>query len=407
MFGQDELIYRANAVRQAWTRACALYMEKSIVEHTTADFYQLAGSLITGMLPILGIAVVGPYGAAVAGTLIGAFFGPGGAAVGADAGFLAGRLLVNVALAYMGVKFLLEYILPRIGLCGSHLCSGIQLGWDAGGWGDVARARFIDMAAQHFAEGVGVFFGLLLQALVLRLLKTPTQRTMEFANSLLYRSCPRLFSYLIANLETLRVRQQGVAPPPPVIAPGSTPGGRYTGLPMPRPPLPPAPPPPFYDFPEFRYRTYDEIAAWLKANHFEPVKPEKLTANGKIDNQGGSEIWIRERLPGQVEAVRIDRFGHETAPAMRKGPIAMTQDAATGKWDSERSAWGGVGHLHKESFLKWQLPKYLTNYVPEARTYSDNNTALDKPPGKDAMPWTPPSSPYYWQQAHIPIRMAP
>jgi hypothetical protein len=399
MFGQEELVYRADAVRQAWKRACDLYMEKSIVAHTTADFYQLTGSLVTGMLPVLGVAIVGPYGTAVVGTVIGSFFGPGGAAIGADAGLLAGRVMVNVALTYMGVKFLLDYILPRIGEAGSHIAQGIQFGWDAGGWGDVARARYIDLGAQHFAEGVGIFFGLLMQALVLRLLKAPTQKLSEFANTLLYRMCPRLFAYLIANLE--RLQGTTVAPTPP--RPGIDPP--MTGLAMPRPAPPQAPPPPFYDFPEFRYRSYDELVEWLKSHQFEQVKTEKVTADGKIDNDGGSEIWVRRRLPGQVEAVRIDRLGHEVSPKFRKGPILMKQDAATGNWDSERTGWGGRGHMHKESFFEWQLPKYLTANVPEAKAYSDNNTLLNKPQPKDAMPWIPKESPYFFQQQHIPIRM--
>jgi hypothetical protein len=197
---------RVADVAAAWERACQRYVREAIVRRLGEDFHAVIDGLLVGLLvalggllttTLLGAAIGGGVGALAGG--VGA--GPG-AAFGARVGFAVGQWL----LEWLGVAFLLAYLAEHLGELSAEFAAGLRLAWDARG-----SAAAIDAAARHLADGVALFFSLLVQGLVLYLTKAASEGRLAAAleqlrGSRLFRGAARMEEWLGANFARLRAK---------------------------------------------------------------------------------------------------------------------------------------------------------------------------------------------------------
>ncbi len=182
---------RINQVRMAISASDSKVVA-AIQRHTGEEFQSLVQSLVPGLL----LALSALMATTLAGGAIGALFGGGvGAAPGAVFGFEVGLALLN----YLGIGFLAYYVLERMDEVTSCFGRGIRIAWYSCG-----DDRSMQAAANEFAEGVGIFFRLVLQALVLYLLKAASEMRVSSAieklgESRLFQSAPKLREWLSKN----------------------------------------------------------------------------------------------------------------------------------------------------------------------------------------------------------------
>ena len=181
---------RVNQVRMA-IAAADTKVVPAIQRHTGEEFQTLIQSLVPGLLLALSALMV----TTLAGGAIGALFGGVGAAPGAVFGFEVGLALLN----YLGIGFLAYYVLERMDEVTSCFGRGIRIAWESCG-----ESRSNEAAANEFAEGVGIFFRLVLQALVVYLLKAASELKVSSAieklgESRLFQTAPKLREWLLRN----------------------------------------------------------------------------------------------------------------------------------------------------------------------------------------------------------------
>jgi hypothetical protein len=161
---------RGEAVYEAYTRA--LILAPTAVFHKTG--YALGG-VLKGLLPGLqqAVVVLGATTAlgAVAGGVIGFFFGGAGAAPGAVLGGELGFDIGTAALTWLGVGFLAVAITMGLGELWATVSSGIKQAWAAPEYPEREYPHQIEQAAQDLADGVGILMLLILQAIVATVLK--------------------------------------------------------------------------------------------------------------------------------------------------------------------------------------------------------------------------------------------
>jgi hypothetical protein len=121
---------------------------------------------------------------------------------GADFGLVIG----NGILAWAGLGLLGVYLGSHLGDLGRHFRSAIARAWDSGG-----DHMAIDVAAREFAEGLGLFASLLLQAIVVFLTKGAAKQgtgvaLAQLRDSLFFKSCPKLEPWLVKNFPRLRAK---------------------------------------------------------------------------------------------------------------------------------------------------------------------------------------------------------
>lgn len=220
---------RINSVRKAWDIASQRgYFGEAIVSYTAPDFLNFSLALIPGLLTALLIPIVGQVGGSLAGTALGmlvtAVTGQAEVVpVLANLGRVIGGLAADAVLVYLGVMFIKDFIMPRLGGVGEHLGKGIWTAWKAVEFGSTGEARQQDQAAREMAEGVGLLMGLVLMGLVLYLTKGPAERISKMNESMLARTCPGLVRWIIENNKWLQERYAngptkvagGASPPPP------------------------------------------------------------------------------------------------------------------------------------------------------------------------------------------------
>jgi len=201
------LLVRAGYVNDAWEIAKTKYAADAIVRHTSQDFHEILSGLLVGLL--LSIKIVG--GATAAGALIGggigAIFGGVGAAPGAAVGARLGFALGMAILEWLGLGFLMVYIASHLGEVGSKMQSGASLAWNSCG-----NRGNIDHAAQEFAEALGIFFSLVLQAIVAYLAKEMggaakgriSEALAKLRETNLFKKAPKVEEYLVKNYDDLK-----------------------------------------------------------------------------------------------------------------------------------------------------------------------------------------------------------
>ena len=170
----------------------------AIRRHTGEEFE----TLIQGLIPGLLIALAGLLTTTLIGGAIGAVFGGAGAAPGAAIGFQVGLWLLN----WLGIGFLAYYVIAGLHEVMEAFGRGITIAWKSCG-----DENSIESASLEIAEGIGIFFRLVLQALVMYLLKAAGEANtsaaiQKLSESRLFRSAPKLQEWLQLNYRRLAKR---------------------------------------------------------------------------------------------------------------------------------------------------------------------------------------------------------
>lgn len=209
---------RAGYVSDAWDLAQARYARGAIVAHTEADFYEL----IRGAVPLLYVACGTVLTTTVVGAVAGSAFGGVGTIPGAAAGFSVGTALLDV----LGLAFLAVYIKDRVKDIGAAFYAGASAAWHS--CGEPGR---IDQAARALADGVGLFYAALLQALLMYVGSALANKTLSagrraLRGSRLFRSCEKLEAWINRNFRELYEKHLG-KPAPGVLPPVSRDPGEW------------------------------------------------------------------------------------------------------------------------------------------------------------------------------------
>jgi hypothetical protein len=155
----------------------------------------------------------------------------------------------------------------------------------------------------------------------------------------------------------------------------------------------------FKGMPSFAGKGYDALGNWLEANGFTKVKDAGLEQGTTLpgtrnSNKGGSEIWVRRNGPlrarGMVEAVRIDRFGHD--PAFDQKGTGFTFPS---NWVKLRGVAGAKAHFHKEVIAGDMESTYVQQFVKNKLDFNDLNTSVEV------------SGESYFRQIHVPLDLPP
>jgi hypothetical protein len=151
----------------------------------------------------------------------------------------------------------------------------------------------------------------------------------------------------------------------------------------------------FKGMPSFSGKGYDALATWLEANGFTKVKEagfeEGTTLPGTRNaNKGGSEIWVRRDGPlrpqGMIEAVRVDRLGHDPTFEQSAGGFNFPAN-----WVKLRGVAGTKGHFHKEVIAGDMESTYVQQWVKNKLDFNDYNTAVEV------------TGEPYFRQIHVPM----
>lgn len=203
-----EYARRVGYVADAWTLARTRHAGPAIVRQVGADFYAVVEGLLTGLLMAVGVLLTTTALGALIGGGVGALAGGVGAVPGAAAGAKIGLIVGNWILVWLGVGFLMVYLAEHVGAMGEKFKAGILGAWESRG-----SPAALDAAARQLADGIGLFFSLLLQALVAYLTHQAGQGKAAAAlqtlrESVLFKRCPRLQAWLIENYPRLRAKYQ-------------------------------------------------------------------------------------------------------------------------------------------------------------------------------------------------------
>jgi len=210
-----EALDQADSVRRAVLLAWSKYAISAIKAYTTADFMEVAEGIIPGLLAALVIPIAGQFGGVILGSALGviitAFTGQAEVIpVTAELGQAIGGLFASVALGYLGLRFLIEYIGPRIGAVGERVQKGVSLAWNAGAWKVQDGAHKREVAAQEIAEGIGIFWALVIIAILAFLAARGAGdrvgRLNRFKESYLSKVCPRIADWFVRNSRWLETR---------------------------------------------------------------------------------------------------------------------------------------------------------------------------------------------------------
>jgi hypothetical protein len=162
--------------------------------------------ILTGLIMAMaGLVLTTAIGAAVGGA-VGALGAGVGAIPGAVAGAEIGLTIGNGILAWLGIGFLAIYIGSHLVEMGSRFNSAILTAWNSNG-----DRVTVDVAAREFADGIGFFVSLVLQAIVVFLTKGASKQgtavsLAQLRDSLFFRKCPDLEPWLVKNFPKLRAK---------------------------------------------------------------------------------------------------------------------------------------------------------------------------------------------------------
>ncbi len=195
---------RLGYVDDAWTKCQIAYAKEAIVKQVGEDAWAIFEGILAGLLIAIGGLVLTTAIGALIGGGVGALGGGVGAIPGAVAGADIGLMIGNGILAWAGIGFLAVYVGSHIAAMSSRFQSAILTAWNSGG-----NRAAIDASAREFAEAIGFFFSLVLQAIVLFITKGASKQgtaasLSQLRDSLLFKKCPLLEPWLIKNFPRLR-----------------------------------------------------------------------------------------------------------------------------------------------------------------------------------------------------------
>jgi hypothetical protein len=206
-------VRKLNDVRQAWELARARYLDKAIRDYTSDDFGPVVEGAIDPLL--LSVGIVGgteAVGASSGGAVVALGLGLGAMPV-ATTGSRLGRDFGRALLDWLGLGALSEHVAGHLDAVGAILERGIRTAWHSG-------ASFVatHAAAHDMADAFGIFFGLILQALVAATSRAPDGPSSEAATiplaTILQSTRPaelggNLEDYLLRNAARLAETKQG------------------------------------------------------------------------------------------------------------------------------------------------------------------------------------------------------
>jgi len=173
------------------------YVLSAIKRHTTEDFLEIIKGIVPGLMIAFGAIIV----SAAIGAGVGAMFFGVGAAPGAALGGIIGTKIAVAVLGYLGLAFLAYYVVEHVGEAGQYFAHGIWLAWNSAG----SRVKIVT-AGREFAEGIGVLFSLILQAMLAFLLKNGGKGMTKLRNSKFFKWCPKIDAWLNENFLLLCFR---------------------------------------------------------------------------------------------------------------------------------------------------------------------------------------------------------
>lgn len=148
------LLAKIANVMQAWELAKTQYAPKAIVTHAGGEIYEVVKGFVPALLSALTVVI----STTIIGAMVGGLATGGvGAGAGAAAGFGVGLFI----LKWLGLGFLAVYIGGRIGEVGGYIYTGARMAWNA------RDCQGIEQAAHEMAQGIGVFFAILVQGIFL------------------------------------------------------------------------------------------------------------------------------------------------------------------------------------------------------------------------------------------------
>lgn len=152
-----------------------LQAPQAIIDETGRSIEELEEGLIPGLLAAGAVVALFTVVGGVVGAIAGALptFGVGaaaGASVGAKVGFDVGLTLVT----WLGLGFLIVHIASSLGQVTDAMKMGVWLAWSGRGRPPLQRTIYIHMGSKKMAQAIGIFFRLLLEAIVMYLLEKGT-----------------------------------------------------------------------------------------------------------------------------------------------------------------------------------------------------------------------------------------
>ena len=154
--GLADFVYRIAELLRDFSTAIdksKQYMGEAIERHVDAAIVDVIGGLVTTMVGAIAILAV----STAVGAALGALFGGVGAAPGAAIGAEVGGAL----LEWLGLGFLIKWILDAVTSVVSAFATFVSTVWDARG-----NQKKLDLAGKDFAEAIGTLIGETIGALV-------------------------------------------------------------------------------------------------------------------------------------------------------------------------------------------------------------------------------------------------
>jgi len=147
------------------------YAPGAIKEETGRTLDEILEGLLPGLVMTgCAVGICTLLGGVVGGVVGSLAFGAGavpGAVIGAEVGFDVGMALVT----WLGVGFLIVHVAESLGDVTKAMVEGVELAWNARGRSEPARSKLIHAGAKRMAQGIAVFFRLLLEGVVIYLLE--------------------------------------------------------------------------------------------------------------------------------------------------------------------------------------------------------------------------------------------
>jgi hypothetical protein len=167
---------KLNDVRQAWELSRACYLDRAIRDDSDDEFWKAVQVAIDPLLMAVGlVGGTGAVGASTGGAVVALGLGVGSMPVAAT-GPRLGREFARGLLDRLGLGALSEHVARHLDAVGATLERGIRTAWHSGGSFTATHA-----AAHDMADAFGIFFGLILRALVAAASGTPAGSPVEAA----------------------------------------------------------------------------------------------------------------------------------------------------------------------------------------------------------------------------------
>ncbi|HEX4810681.1 MAG TPA: hypothetical protein VH325_17225 [Bryobacteraceae bacterium] len=143
------------------------YAPGAIEETTGFPLHEISDGLIEALLFSLAILVVNTsIGSVAGGVLVGLLSAGTGTAYGVATGASAGLDLGVAILDWLGISFLMPYVVLRLPVVMSPARRGVSLAWVAGRNPLHSSQADIEAAARILSKAPGAFFAVLLQGIV-------------------------------------------------------------------------------------------------------------------------------------------------------------------------------------------------------------------------------------------------